>query len=104
MKNAEGEDIVKQKGTSEIWNYYRDLPLPNSPVFHFPLRFRAVFKWFQRGWLSVSAITIWLALAVTIFKWLQPSLTQLSMQTVFGMMLRNLFFIIIVAGGLHVWL
>ena len=104
MKNAEGEKIVTKEGSSKVWNYHPNLPLPNSPVFHFPPRLREVFKWFQRGWLSVSAITIWLALAVTIYNWFQPSLTEWSMQAIFEMLLRNLFLLITVAGGLHIWL
>ena len=104
MKNAEGEEIIVPEGQSKIWNYHPDLPLPNSPVFHWRPRMLFILNWFRSGWLALSGATIWVALAFGVFTWLQPSLAGWSLQAVFLMLIRNLALIFIIAGGLHLWL
>ena len=104
MKNAEGEEILIPEGQSKIWNYHPNLPVPNSPVFRWRPRFWFVLNWFRRGWLALSGATIWVALAFAVYIWLQPSLAEWSLQTIFLMLVRNLALILIIAGGLHLWL
>ena len=104
MKNAEGEDILVPEGQSKIWNYHPNLPVPNSPVFRWRPRIGFVLNWFRRGWFSLSGATIWVALAFVVFTWFQPSLAQWSLEGIILMLLRNLFLIFIIAGGLHLWL
>jgi hypothetical protein len=104
MKNAEGDEVLVPEGQSKIWNYHPNLPVPNSPVFRFPPRVRFVLNWFRRGWLALSGATIWVALAFAVYTWFQPSLAEWSVQAVGFMLLRNLALILIVAGGLHLWL
>ena len=104
MKNAEGEEILVPEGQSKIWNYHPNLPVPNSPVFRWRPRFWFVLNWFRHGWLALSGATIWVVLAFGVFSWLQPSLAEWSLQAIFLMLVRNLALILIIAGGLHVWL
>ena len=104
MKNAEGDEVLVAEGQSRIWNYFPNLPIPNSPVFHLRPRILFVLNWFRRGWMTVSGATLWVALAFAISTWFQPPLTDLSLQAVGLMFLRNLALIVIVAGGLHAWL
>jgi hypothetical protein len=101
MKNAEGDEVVVPEGQSKIWNYHPNLPLPNSPVFHWRPRIWFVLNWFRRGWLALSGATIWVALAFGVFTWLQPSLAEWSFQAIILMLVRNLVLILIIAGGLH---
>ena len=104
MKNAEGEDILVPEGQSKIWNYHPNLPVPNSPVFRWRPRIGFVLNWFRRGWFALSGATIWVALAFVAFTWFQPSLAEWSLEGIISMLLRNLFLIFIIAGGLHLWL
>ena len=104
MKNAEGDEILIPEGESKVWNYHPNLPVPNSPVFRFPTRVLFVLNWFRQGWLGLSGATIWVALAFAIYIWLQPSLAEWSFQAIFLMLIRNLALILIIAGGLHLWL
>jgi hypothetical protein len=104
MKNAEGEDILVPEGQSKIWNYHPNLPVPNSPVFRWRPRIGFVLNWFRNGWFALSGATIWVALAFVVFTWFQPSLAQWSIGGIILMLLRNLFLIFIIAGGLHLWL
>ena len=104
MKNAEGEDILVPEGQSKFWNYHPNLPVPNSPVFRWRPRIGFVLNWFKHGWFALSGATIWVALAFVVFTWFQPSLAQWSIEGIILMLLRNLFLIFIIAGGLHWWL
>ena len=104
MKNAEGEDILVPEGQSKIWNYHPNLPVPNSPVFRWRPRIGFVLNWFRHGWFALSGATIWVALAFVVFTWFQPSLAQWSIEGIILMLLRNLFLIFMIAGGLHLWL
>ena len=104
MKNAEGDEVLKPEGKSKVWNYHPNLPVPNSPVFRFPTRILFVLNWFRRGWLGLSATTLWVTLAFVTYNWFQPSLEHWSIHAIGMMFLRNLALITIIAGGLHLWL
>lgn len=104
MKNAEGKDILIPEGKSKIWNYHPNLPVPNSPVFSFPPRVVYALHWLRSGWLTVSGATIWVALAFVVYNWFQPLLVTWNIQAIGLMLLRNFALILIIAGGLHMWL
>ena len=104
MKNAEGDDIVVPEGKSKIWNYHPNLPLSNSPFFRIPPRIFFSLEWFRRGWLTLSGATIWVALAIITYTWLQPTLLNWNIQSISLMLLRNVVLISIIAGSLHLWL
>ena len=75
-----------------------------SHVFRWRPRIGIVLNWFRHGWFALSGATIWVALAFVVFTWFQPSLAQWSLEGIILMLLRNLFLIFIIAGGLHLWL
>ena len=103
-QTIEGEDIVVPGGATKVWAHHPNLPIPNSPVFRWPLRARNAFRWFAAGWLRISGATLWVALAFFTYYLLQPSLgvAQWPQFTgVLAMLVRNFLLILIVAGGLH---
>jgi lathosterol oxidase len=94
-------------GESKVWNYHPDLPIPTSPVFAWPPRPVAAFKWLSVYWLAISMIVIELALAYVVFAWLQPGPEQtstLSLGWIARIYLRNLALVFLFAGGLHLYL
>lgn len=96
-----------ETGRSGEWNWHPDLPIPNSPVFAWPPRPAAALRWLASYWLAVSMIVLEVGTACLVWYALQPGPEQTA-TFAFGwiaqMYLRNLVLIVIVAGGLHLYL
>ena len=92
---------------SREWHWHPDLPIPNSPVFDWPPKPMAAFKWLASYWLAISMIVIEVATACLAWYVLQPA-PELTRTFAFDwialMYLRNLALIVFVAGGLHLYL
>ena len=103
MHNQEGDKIEKSEGSDKNWHFHPNLPLSNSPVFHFPPRMGPVLNWFRNAWLNLSGTTILVILAVFSASWLQPELDKISLEAVSIMTIRNFTLIFVIAGSLHLW-
>jgi lathosterol oxidase len=91
------------KGKSE-WHYHPPLPIDNNPLFSWPIRWRAALVYYRDSWLTLSEATFFVGLAILLWTAFGPDLdqaTQLHYRWVGGIWLRNLFVLMIVAGGLH---
>lgn len=96
-----------QTGESRAWNHHPALPIPTSPVFAWPPRPVVAAKWLAGYWIAISMTVIELALATAVWHWLQPApeaMTTLGLGWMAQIYLRNLVLVILVAGGLHLWL
>ena len=92
---------------SRQWHYQPNLPIPTSPVFSWPLDLIAVFKWVLRSWFPVSEKLIVLGLALISWAYFHPELEQtrdFHWQWMGQIYIRNLVLMILVAGGLHLYL
>ncbi len=94
------------KPVREEWNWHPELPIGHSPVFDWPPRPVAVFKWFAKSWLRVSETSLFALFAVVVWFYFQPAL-ELCKEFEFGWIaqvyVRNLVLMVGVAGGLHLY-
>ncbi len=94
-------------GQAREWNWNPDLPIPTSPVFSWPPRPLAALKWLSSEWLAISAMVLEFALAFAVWEFLQPDAEEMK-TFAFGWILqiyiRNLVFLSLIAGGLHIYL
>ena len=89
------------------WNFRPQVPLAQNPLFQWPPRPRAIFKWYAAFWLEVSTTTLCFVFALTAYFLILPPLAE--MQTlawgwIAKVWLANLVPQVICAGTLHYWL
>ena len=105
MKTAE-HTAMENSPMSREWHWHPALPTPTSPVFTWPPKPLAAFKWLANYWLAVSMIVFEVATACLIWYVLQPApehTANFAFDWIALMYLRNLVLIFIVAGGLHLY-
>jgi len=89
------------------WNWHPDLPIENSPLFTWPPERVNIARWFAHSWLQLSMTLIIFALSVFVWGVLQPPLEKLlnfELGWIAGIVLRNLTLVLVLAGGLHLYL
>lgn len=89
---------------SRQWNWHPALPIPNSPLFEWPPKPVATFKWFAKSWLRISMTLLVLGTATLTWVFLQPALERsvtFEFDWIAQIFLRNLGLTVIVAGSLH---
>lgn len=92
---------------SEEWNWHPNLPIPNSPLFEWPMRPSAIFRWLAKSWFELSMTTVTLGTAILTANYLQPTLegcATFEFGWIAQIYLRNFALITIIAGGLHLYL
>ena len=88
------------------WNHRPDQPVQTSPLFAWPPRPGALWRWFSGQWFALAENTLILGLAVVIWMAASPGLettATLAPGWIAGIYLRNLVLMALVAGGLHYW-
>ncbi|MFV2034038.1 MAG: sterol desaturase family protein, partial [Halocynthiibacter sp.] len=93
--------------TDKIWNFRPAEPVETSPLFTWPPRPSAILRWFSAYWLVLSTVT--LSLGVAVFAWLLflPDLSTMRVIApgwIIRVWLVNIVPMILLAGGLHLWL
>lgn len=63
-----------EKPMSREWNYFPELPLPDTSIFRWPPDPGFLLKWFVRNWLTLSERVMMAVLAVTLWLFAYPSL------------------------------
>lgn len=104
-KSADNE--VEPAGQSKDWNFHPKLPIDMSPVFDVPPRPKAALRWLAGTWLKATPSVGNLVLAVLIYHVLWPdmvAMTVFSWNWVSQISLINFCAVLIVAGGLHLYL
>ncbi|NNF81089.1 MAG: sterol desaturase family protein [Rhizobiales bacterium] len=94
------------KPVREEWNWHPELPIGNSPVFDWPPRPVAAFRWFAKSWLRISEQSLFAVAAVIVWVYFQPALElckELSLGWIAQVYVRNLVLMFVVAGGLHLY-
>lgn len=92
---------------AQRWHYRPDGIVPLNPLFQWPPRPAAVWRWYRGGWLQLTSLTLCMGLALlAYFVFLPPLDTMATFQP--GWMIRiwllNLVPQVVIAGGLHWWL
>ena len=89
------------------WNHHPELPIATNPIFEWPPRPIAAFRWIARRWLAISMQIIEISLAFLVFYLFYPALEDmisLHVSWILRLWLCNLSLVIIIAGGLHLYL
>lgn len=88
------------------WNHIPDVPIQVSPLWQWPPRPWAAFRWYFDGWFFLTINMAILALAFASYTWASPSLAQaqnLAPGWIALVLARNLIITALVAGVLHLW-
>jgi len=107
--NAANVTSTSEKGSRFVkqWHYRPTVPINTSPLFQWPLRPIAIARWIADRWFVLGENLLILLLAVMTWHFFQPPLevtATWSLSWFVPMLFRNALLIIVVAGGLHVWL
>ncbi|WP_170765414.1 sterol desaturase family protein [Ruegeria lacuscaerulensis] len=89
------------------WNYRPEGPVALNPMFSWPPRPSAVWKWYSGAWLQITSLTLCLALALVAYVFFFPSLEAMRSFApgwMFRIWLLNMVPQILIAGCLHWWL
>ncbi|MDE0067577.1 MAG: sterol desaturase family protein [Acidimicrobiaceae bacterium] len=89
------------------WNYTPPLPIRSAPFLHWPLDPGATLRHLARSWGPLTPRVTMLAFALVFWRWLSPSIettATLSFGWIAAVWARNLSVMLIVAGGVHLWL
>ncbi|TBX24651.1 sterol desaturase family protein [Nioella sediminis] len=95
-----------QDNTDQIpgWNHVPDVPIQVSPFFSWPPDPVRMARWIAARWLGIAENVLVLALATISWLWFQPPLevtATLAPGWIFGLWIRNMALMILVAGSLH---
>ena len=94
------------KPMSKQWFWHPKLPVEFYPYFDWPPKLKEIFNFVFLRWLQKSDRTIFLILSFMTFYLLMPTMetmSNLSTNWIFMLILRNIILITIVAGSLHWW-
>lgn len=99
-----GEARISSKGKGS-WNH--TTPVVFSPLFDWPPNPKAFVIALTKRWVTVTRNVLFLIMAVLVYRYWVPDLSQ--MRTLSGdwiglIFLRNFLFMVVVAGGLHLYL
>jgi len=101
------EPTQEHAGQSKDWNYHPDLPIAMSPVFDLPPKPRAALGWLAGAWLKLTPPVNHLVWAVVVFLFFLPSIDSMQVLSA-GWMAQifaiNLGAMLVLAGGLHLYL
>ena len=89
------------------WNHRPNGPVTLNPLFDWPPRFFAVFRWYSAYWLAASTTTLACVLAVIAYFTILPSLELMQkpqLDWIIRVWLANLIPHVTCAGLLHLWL
>ena len=89
------------------WHWRPERPVELSPIFVWPIRPLSVVKWIVASWFALTERVVLLGLAFVTWFYLQPALERcrtIEPDWIAEIYLRNLGFMLIVAGGLHLYL
>lgn len=88
-----------------IWNHRG--PVEFSPLFAWPPNPKDAVTAIGKRWVTLSRNTLFLLFAVVVYSYFLPdinSMKTLSLEWILPAFLRNVFLLVLVAGGLHLYL
>ena len=89
----------------ELWNH--KTPVVFSPLFDWPPKPKDAFLELTKRWATISRNVLFLAMAFLVFRYLiadNTALRSLSLGWVGTIFLRNYLLMLVIAGGLHLYL
>jgi len=101
------EKAKRELQADETWNYCPDLPLENPNIFAWPPKPLSAAKSLALYWFTLTGRVVILLIAYACWLFLHPDISRclhFEAGWVTQIYLRNLFLLIAVAGGLHLYL
>lgn len=98
-----GEDKLST-GPGSTWNH--TTPVIFSPLFDWPPRPKAFILALTKRWVTISRNVLFLLMAFGVYRFLTPELSSmqsLSWNWIWPIYLRNTLFMLVIAGGLHLY-
>lgn len=96
------------KPSRSRWNYLPpEMPISQAPFCEWPIRPLASVAYVLKSWLPAKDRFYYLLAAVGIWVWFTPSLDRartFQMDWMFEIWLRNFILVLVLAGGMHLWL
>ncbi len=89
------------------WHYIPDIPLKQAPYFERPFSILQSLKYLAKVWRPFNLRFLLLILAIVSWVWFTPSLErarEFHLDWILQIGLRNLVIVLVVAGGLHLFL
>lgn len=86
------------------WHHVPDVPIQVSPFFSWPPDPARMARWIAARWIGIAENLLVLVLATVSWLWFQPPLevtATLAPGWIFGLWVRNLVLMTLVAGSLH---
>ena len=92
--------------TRQEWNYLPETPIQVSPLWQWPPKPYAVFRWYFDSWFFITVNLTIVAIAFIVYFFASPTLTQTSAFQLWWIALiwvRNAIIVTLLAGTLHLW-
>jgi len=93
--------------TRQVWHYVPETPIKQAPYFELPFSLRDSLVHLFHLWRPFSFRFLILMLAVTVWVWFTPAIERarnFELDWMLEIGLRNLVIVLVVAGGLHLFL
>jgi len=91
----------------KIWHFTPELPVKQAPYFEKPFSLSESLRYLIEVWRPLNFRFLLLMLAIALWTWFTPALdrtTTFQLDWMLEIFLRNFFLVLIVAGGLHLYL
>ena len=98
---------MNKSSKSSAWHYTPDLPVSDAPYFQSSIKFRDQLTYLFKAWKPTGLRFNLLILAVLIWTFFTPDISRaenFDLHWISEIFLRNLVLVILVAGGLHLFL
>ena len=86
------------------WAYHPDVPIQMNPLFSWPPKPVASWRWLKSIWLTLSSTLIILVMAILCTQLFLPATAEMASLEpgwIAGIWARNIITLFMVAGGLH---
>ncbi|MCP5083023.1 MAG: sterol desaturase family protein [Alphaproteobacteria bacterium] len=107
ITNPQDDDTAPAREKRSDWNHSPKLPIHIAPYFNWPPEPARVMAWLARAWFPITERAVVLAIALVTWFYLTPALErcrEFAAGWIAEVYLRNLGLMIVVAGGLHLYL
>ncbi|MBT6846801.1 MAG: sterol desaturase family protein, partial [Planctomycetaceae bacterium] len=97
--------MIQLPKKQETWNH--TAPVVFSALFDWPPKPKEAFLELTKRWATITRNVLFLAMAFLVSRYLIPDATalrSLSLEWVCSIFLRNYLFMLVIAGGLHLYL
>ena len=88
------------------WNHIPEVPIRVSPLWQWPPKPYAAFRWYFDSWFFLTVHGAIVALAFVAYLWFSPTLETVLVMSpawMLGVWIRNAVIVCLVAGILHLW-